>query len=160
MNKLFDEIFPKYLKEDLYNYFFKEIPQSNFGPVFNSTIVCGGGRKREAVMDILAKQQLKAKEAIAVGDSITDIQMLEYIHKNGGTSISFNGNQHSLSPASIAYSGRSIEPLVQLIKHSSNPLKFVKKLDIKKMAKNESYFNIIQGLSRDEFGALLALQKK
>lgn len=164
---LFDEIFPKYLKEgllavkeDLYNYFFKEIPLSDFGPIFNSTIVCGGGRKQEAVKEILTDNRLKATEAIAIGDSITDIQMLEYIHNNGGIAVSFNGNQHSLKPATIAYTGRSIEPLIQLFKHFPDTKNYVRKLNEKIMAKTESYFNIVQGLSEEEFETILKLQKK
>jgi energy-converting hydrogenase A subunit R len=170
LGKLFDDIFPRYLKsgldevkDELDEYFFKEIPKSVFSPVFNSTIVCGGGRKREAVIELLECHDLSPKDAFAVGDSITDIQMLDYVNKNGGAAISFNGNEHSLRPANIAYSGRSIFPLRRLLKVFPDTLNYLSKVtkeDKELAAKNEEFIDLTTNISEEEFQRILTLQKK
>ena len=170
LNKLFDDIFPRFLKDgltavkkDLDKYFFKEIPKSAFGPVFESTIVCGGGRKKSNVIDILQEYSCEPDEAFAVGDSITDIQMLDFIRKNGGTAISFNGNIHSLTPASIAYSGKSILPLKKLIEVFPETKEFISSFteeEKQNMIKSEENFHLVEGLLEEEFDILLKLQKK
>ncbi|MFW9922041.1 MAG: HAD family hydrolase [Candidatus Thorarchaeota archaeon] len=169
LDELFDEIFPRYLKDgltevknDLDNFFFKKIPQSNFEPVFSSTIVCGGGRKREAVIEILKQNNLTASEAIAIGDSITDTQMLDYVRKAKGIAVSFNGNQHSLKPANIAYSGKSIYPLKQLFTSYPNSKQWVteKKDNEKEMEKKQEFFYMIEGITEEELQKIVILQKK
>ncbi len=170
LNLLFDDIFPNFLKnglaevkKDLDRFFFKEIPKSSFGPIFEETIVCGGGRKKENVIDILQEYSCEPDEAIAVGDSITDIQMLDFIRKNGGTAISFNGNIHSLKPASIAYSGKSILPLKKLIDVFPETKEFILNFadeEKQQMITNEENFHLVEGLSEEKFNKLLSLQKK
>ncbi|HUU78628.1 MAG TPA: HAD family hydrolase [candidate division Zixibacteria bacterium] len=164
---LFDDIFPRYLQEGLQNvkkdldqFFFKEIPNSNLGPIFESTIVCGGGRKRESVIEILKEHSSDVKQAIAVGDSITDIQMLEYVKDGGGTAISFNGNLHSLKPASIAFSGNSILPLKEIFENFPKSLEHIKNLDIEKQSNKEENFHLVQGITKEDFEKVLLLQKK
>ncbi|HUT82502.1 MAG TPA: HAD family hydrolase [Candidatus Bathyarchaeia archaeon] len=170
LNQLFDDIFPRYLKDglsevkkDLDKFFFDTIPNSEFGPIFKSTIVCGGGRKKANVIELLEKHNIDASEAIAVGDSITDIQMLEFIRKNGGTAISFNGNNYSLNSSTIAYSGRSIFPLKKLFKVFPKTTDFIKHLSAKErnqMATNEEFLDIIDTNSPEDFKRILELQKK
>ncbi|MBN1329135.1 MAG: HAD hydrolase family protein [Candidatus Heimdallarchaeota archaeon] len=170
LDQLFDDIFPRYVtgglkevKKDLDKFFFEIIPKSEFGPIFNSTIVCGGGRKRANVIELLEKHNKIASEAIAIGDSITDIQMLEFIRDNGGIAISFNGNTHSLNSSTIAYSGRSIYPLKKLFKAFPKTIDFVKQLTAKEknqMATHEEFLDIIDTNSLDDFNRILELQKK
>jgi energy-converting hydrogenase A subunit R len=167
---LFDDIFPRYLKDgmdevkkDLDKFFFQDIPKSNFGPVFNSTIVCGGGRKRENVISILEKHNWKASDAIAIGDSITDIQMLEYIRDNGGTGISFNGNKYSLEPSTIALSGKSIFLLTKLFDAFPKTKEYILNLsesEKNKLEKNEAFFDITENITSKEFDRILLMQKK
>jgi energy-converting hydrogenase A subunit R len=167
---LFNDIFPRYLKDgmaevkkDLDKFFFQDIPKSKFGSIFNSTIVCGGGRKRENVIEILEKHNWKANESIAIGDSITDTQMLEYVRDNGGTAVSFNGNEHSLRPATIAFSGKSILPLRKLFDSFPKTKQFIKQLtaDEKKgMKEREEFFDLVENVSSEEFERILKLQKK
>ncbi len=167
LKPLFEDIFPRYLKEgmekvkkDLDKYFFEVIPKSEFGPIFESTIVCGGGRKRENAIEILEKHNLEASDSIAVGDSITDIQMLEYIRDNGGTVVSFNGNEYSLRPSTIAYSGLSISPLIELFKIFPETKDLVTNLSRDEMEKKEEFFDISEKISEEEFDRILQLQKK
>lgn len=167
---LFDDIFPRYLKDgmaevkkDLDKYFFLDIPKSDFGPIFNSTIVCGGGRKRENVISILEKHNWKASDSIAIGDSITDIQMLDYVKDNGGTAISFNGNEYSLKPSTIALSGKSILPLKKLFESFPKTEEYLQQQSIsekKIMEEKEEFFDITRDITSEEFDRILQLQKK
>ena len=167
LTPLFEDIFPRYLKDgmkdvkkDLDKFFFSDIPKSNFGMVFNSTVVCGGGRKRESVIEILEEHKLKASDSITIGDSITDIQMLEYVRDNGGTGVSFNGNEYSLRPSMIAYSGKSIFPLTELISAFPNTSEFVSSLSKEDMSKKEEFFDVSLDINEEEFQRILLLQKK
>ncbi|MCK5185054.1 MAG: HAD hydrolase family protein [Candidatus Heimdallarchaeota archaeon] len=167
LTPLLEDIFPRYLvdgmtevKEDLDKFFFTDIPKSDFGAVFDSTIVCGGGRKRESVIEILEEHELEASDSIAIGDSITDIQMLEYVRDNGGTGVSFNGNEYSLRPSMIAYSGKSIYPLTELIQAFPKTKEFVSNLSKEEMSKNEEFFDVSLEINEEEFQRILILQKK
>ncbi len=167
LTPLLEDIFPRYLvdgmtgvKKDLDKFFFTDIPKSDFGAVFDSTIVCGGGRKRESVIEILEEHELEASDSIAIGDSITDIQMLEYVRDNGGTGVSFNGNEFSLRPSMIAYSGKSIYPLTELIKAFPKTKEFVSNFSKEEMSKNEEFFDVSLDVNEAEFQRILLLQKK
>jgi len=167
LTPLLEDIFPRYLvdgmtgvKKDLDKFFFTDIPKSDFGAVFDSTIVCGGGRKRESVIEILEEHELEASDSIAIGDSITDIQMLEYVRDNGGTGVSFNGNEYSLRPSMIAYSGKSIYPLTELIKAFPKTKEFVSNFSKEEMSKNEEFFDVSLDVNEAEFQRILLLQKK
>lgn len=62
----------------------------------------GGIGKREAILDIIEKNNYKTENIMYSGDSITDKEALEYVKDNDGISISFNGNIHSIKSASIS----------------------------------------------------------
>ncbi|MGC9781182.1 MAG: hypothetical protein HZR80_18210 [Candidatus Heimdallarchaeota archaeon] len=168
LEPLFEDIFPRYLEEGLTavkrsldRFFFQEIPKSAFGPIFKSTIVCGSGRKREEVVAILHAHSLSASEVFAVGDSITDIQMLEYVRANEGMAVSFNGNDYSLKSSSIAFSGESIYPLKQIIEAFPKTKEFVQKFPRGKDQQQEEFFlNLVEGIPKKDYDRILALQKK
>lgn len=167
LTPLLEDIFPRYLKDgmtevkkDLDKFFFTDIPKSDFGAVFDSTIVCGGGRKRESVIEILEEYELEVSDSIAIGDSITDIQMLEYVRDNGGVGVSFNGNEFSLRPSMIAYSGKSIYPLTKLIQAFPKTKEFVSNLSNEEMSENEEFFDVSLDITEEEFQRILLLQKK
>lgn len=62
----------------------------------------GGIGKKEAILDIIEKNEYEAANLMYTGDSITDCEALEYAKDNQGISISFNGNIHSISSAAIS----------------------------------------------------------
>jgi len=68
----------------------------------NQVKVRGGIRKENAVEDISRRTGTAISEMIVLGDSITDINMLERVRDEGGIAISFNGNKFSLKRANIA----------------------------------------------------------
>lgn len=167
LSQLIEEIFPKFLenglkdvKDDLDKYFFETIPKSSFGPLFQATIVCGGDRKRMNVKEILAQNEYSPKEAIAVGDSITDIQMLEFINENGGIAVSFNGNEFSLKPANISFSSPSLLPLKGLIESLPESKGYIERFNHLASKDGEGFFHLLKNVSPKEFEVILSLQKK
>lgn len=93
------------LKEEidgLNKIFFEDIPKMDIFNLMDSVKTVGGKGKQIAVEEILNKLDTDPIKAIYIGDSITDVEPLKYIHENGGISISFNGNEYSLSVAEIA----------------------------------------------------------
>ncbi|MFX1420571.1 MAG: HAD hydrolase family protein [Promethearchaeota archaeon] len=110
VNILIKEIFDKYLKnnknldyviEDLDNFFWRT-QNSNYIKIMNQIKVRGGKRKELAVEEISRLTDFPISEMIAVGDSITDINMLQRVKDEGGIALSFNGNRFSCERANVA----------------------------------------------------------
>jgi energy-converting hydrogenase A subunit R len=92
--------------EDLHHFFWKG-NNSGYIKAMKRIEVRGGERKESAIEEISQKEEVSLSEMIAIGDSITDINMLERIKKENGISISFNGNRFSIKKANIAITATS-----------------------------------------------------
>ncbi|GAJ02257.1 unnamed protein product [marine sediment metagenome] len=68
----------------------------------NKVQVRGGIRKELAVEAISKKTKAPISEIVALGDSITDINMLQRLKDEGGVAVSFNGNRFTVGRANIA----------------------------------------------------------
>lgn len=68
----------------------------------------GGRRKLVALRTILLAHHLTLKEAVAVGDSITDWPMLQAVNQEGGLAIAFNANKYALPHASLGLASTHI----------------------------------------------------
>jgi len=110
VNILVREIFQKYLNnnkeldsviEDLNTFFWKG-EESDYVKIMNHVQVRGGKRKELAVEDISKRTGVNISNMIALGDSITDINMLQRLKDENGLSISFNGNRYTAERANIA----------------------------------------------------------
>lgn len=82
--------------------FFEEIPQMEAGKLLNSVETVGGEGKKLAVQDIVKKTGIAASKVMYVGDSITDVEPLQFARENNGLAISFNGNEYAIRQAEIA----------------------------------------------------------
>lgn len=100
----------KAVKKELDAFFWKRMPQE-----YMRTKVCGGQRKMDVVKKVSKEHGVKISEVMAVGDSITDINMLEGVKKAGGIAVSFNGNQFSAPKANLAVSSLSLMSLRPII---------------------------------------------
>ena len=107
---LLNAIFQKYLDnnkglnsiiEDLNDFFWRG-KESDYVKAMNLVNVRGGKRKESAVEDISHRTNTPISDMIALGDSITDINMLQRLTDEGGIAVSFNGNRFSLKRANIA----------------------------------------------------------
>ena len=86
----------------LYDIFFNEFPKLEINKYIESVKTVGGKGKQIAVEDIVERFGLESGSIIYMGDSITDVEPLQYTRDNGGLSVSFNGNEYPLNVAEIA----------------------------------------------------------
>ena len=82
--------------------FFTQIAQMGIYDEIKKVEVVGGLGKKLAIDRIIERDEIDANEILYIGDSITDVEPLEFARKNNGISISFNGNEYPLKVAEIA----------------------------------------------------------
>ncbi|WP_458455885.1 hypothetical protein [Methanobrevibacter sp.] len=82
--------------------FFNEIVNMGFYEGIRDVDVVGGQGKKLAINEIIRRDGIDADEILYIGDSITDVEPLDFARKNNGVSISFNGNEYPLKVAEIA----------------------------------------------------------
>ena len=82
--------------------FFNQIKKMGFYENIKDVEVVGGQGKKLAIDEIIKRDNINVGEILYIGDSITDVEPLEFAHKNNGVSISFNGNEYPLKVAEIA----------------------------------------------------------
>ncbi len=82
--------------------FFSEIPEMGIYENIRDINVVGGEGKKLAIDEIIERDNINVAEILYIGDSITDVEPLEFARKNNGISISFNGNEYPLRVAEIA----------------------------------------------------------
>lgn len=107
---LVKNIFQKFLTNDKklstvienLNEFFWSKRESDYIKAMNQVQVRGGLRKELAVEQISEKTNVPISEIIALGDSITDINMLQRLKDESGIAVSFNGNRFTVKRANIA----------------------------------------------------------
>ncbi|MDR2830661.1 MAG: HAD hydrolase family protein [Methanobrevibacter sp.] len=82
--------------------FFEEIPKLNIGRISENIVTVGGLGKKIAINKIMAREDLTGKGLMYVGDSITDVESLQFVRESEGLSVSFNGNESALKESEIA----------------------------------------------------------
>ncbi|MBW4257335.1 hypothetical protein KTG15_06470 [Methanobacterium sp. YSL] len=88
--------------DNLERIFWDELPRMDIGSIIDEVKTVGGEGKKEAVLDIMAKNSFQACDLMYVGDSITDVEPLNFAREEGGVAVSFNGNEFALDNSSIA----------------------------------------------------------
>ena len=82
--------------------FFTQIPEMGIYDEIRKIEVVGGPGKKSAIDRIIEKDGINVDEMLYIGDSITDVEPLEFARRSNGISISFNGNEYPLKVAEIA----------------------------------------------------------
>ena len=82
--------------------FFTQIPKMGIYEMLREIEVVGGEGKKLAIDKIIERDNINVEEMLYIGDSITDVEPVEFARKNNGISISFNGNEYPLKVAEIA----------------------------------------------------------
>ena len=82
--------------------FFAQITKMGIYGNIKEIEVVGGQGKKLAIDDIIERDGIDINEILYIGDSITDVEPLDFARKNDGVSISFNGNEYPLKVAEIA----------------------------------------------------------
>ncbi len=94
------------IRERLDRFFWEELPGMPVYEKMRNIKPCGGRRKVDALLRFAKDTPLE--EICAVGDSITDIRMLEFVRDGGGLSVAFNANEYALPFSNLALASRSI----------------------------------------------------
>ncbi len=103
INKFKQEILDNPEDYDLFDdIFFSQIPKMSIYETIEKINVVGGQGKKLAIDEIIKRDGIDVGEILYIGDSITDVEPLEFARKNNGISISFNGNEYPLKVAEIA----------------------------------------------------------
>lgn len=79
--------------------------------------VVGGRRKVDALKRFMQSVNVSPEKTVCIGDSITDFRMLDYINKNGGLAIVFNGNEYSIPYGTLAVASDTLEAVIQPIEN-------------------------------------------
>lgn len=82
--------------------FFNQITKMGIYEKIKEINVVGGKGKKLAIDEIIERDNINVNEILYIGDSITDVEPLEFARKHNGISISFNGNEYPLKVAEIA----------------------------------------------------------
>ncbi len=82
--------------------FWDEISQMQSGRMLEEVNPVGGFEKADAVERIAKKVNSNLCNVVYFGDSITDVQCFQLIRRNGGLTVSFNGNSYAVREAEVA----------------------------------------------------------
>lgn len=88
--------------DEIRDIFTNKISKMSIGDQINGICPVGGMGKLSALKEIIEKNNSSPEKVFYAGDSITDVEVLEYLKKNGGVAVSFNGNEFALKAADIA----------------------------------------------------------
>jgi energy-converting hydrogenase A subunit R len=83
--------------------FWGEIPTMKSGRMLREVNPVGGTEKARAVQNIIKMMGCGLDRVMYIGDSITDVQALKLVRKNGGLAVSFNGNCYSVRESDVAF---------------------------------------------------------
>lgn len=106
---------PEQLKRYLDAFFLQNLPESGYGNPLERTPIVGGKIKAKIVRTIADELGVPLSRVIAVGDSITDAEMLKAIREKGGLAVAFNANEHALREANVAFASPDLRYLLPLI---------------------------------------------
>jgi len=96
--------------------FFEEITSMSCKALLDEVRPVRGEDKKRAVEKVINNNKIEPGDAAYVGDSITDKEALRFIKKEGGVSISFNGNVYALREAEFACISSHTYPLFLVLK--------------------------------------------
>jgi len=82
--------------------FWEEIDKMEISRIFREINPVGGSEKAQAVQSIATGLGKGLSDVMYVGDSITDVSAFQLVRKEGGLTVSFNGNEYAVREAEIA----------------------------------------------------------
>lgn len=94
---------------------FETLSQMQSGRLMEAVVPVGGEEKAKIVNSIVAETDCGFHRTIYVGDSITDVEALKLVDREGGLSISFNGNRYAVESAQVAVITEKAEAMKPLV---------------------------------------------
>lgn len=148
------------IKELLDKFYYSDLLRTELGKELNKLKIMGGARKVQALESFAEKSNIKPTEVVAVGDSITDYKMLEFVRKNNGLAIVFNGNEYALPYGTVGVASTtltSLMPILDLWKKGglNNIFHFIRNYN---SHEEPPYYHILQ--TRRELKDIIEVHKK
>jgi energy-converting hydrogenase A subunit R len=81
--------------------FWEKIVQMEAGRVLREIQPVGGPEKARALRAVARRTQIPLAQTIYVGDSITDVEALVVVRREGGLAVAFNANSYALRAAQV-----------------------------------------------------------
>ena len=103
------------LKKELDEFYLKKLPSLQIYQKLRMVRVVGGRRKVEALKNFMSRFDVGPSRVACIGDSITDFRMLDYINREGGLAIVFNGNEYSLPYGTVGVASDTLEAVIPVI---------------------------------------------
>jgi len=104
------------IEKKLDDFFWEKLPATGIGEVIKEVKPVGGGRKKEALKKFADKHAQALSGWVAIGDSITDSNMLKAVDVAGGLAVAFNGNNFALPFATMSLASTDIGELQGVFK--------------------------------------------
>jgi len=99
------------MKQYLDSLYWQILPQTRWGRIIGQVKPVGGRRKVEALDNFSTTMRESLSGWTIVGDSITDLKMLQAVNKAGGLAIAFNANEYSLKYATMSLASVRLDDL-------------------------------------------------
>jgi len=99
--------------------FWDTIPKMKSGEILDEVDPRGGWKKAETIKEIVGRLSGDLTDTMYIGDSITDVESLELVRRNGGLAVSFNGNEYAVRKAEIAVFSESTA-ITSVLAHAFN----------------------------------------
>jgi energy-converting hydrogenase A subunit R len=147
------------VKMRLDRFFWGNLPKMPVGRVMEEMEVVGGQRKVDAAKRIAEKHDLNLSDIIVVGDSITDLKMLDAVNKAGGLSVAFNGNKYAIPKATMGLATTNMLDLLNILVHwkdGGREAAVAAFADVK--VKREPYIHVL--INRDNYDDVVDVHKK
>lgn len=99
------EDFPKEMQQTvrrLDEIFWEKMSSMDVRKILIEVNPVGGTEKAAAVKDIVSRLKISLRNAMYVGDSITDVEAFKLVREGGGLTVSFNGNNYAVREAEVA----------------------------------------------------------
>jgi energy-converting hydrogenase A subunit R len=104
------------VKKTLDSFYWEKLPATDIGTAITQVKPVGGRRKVAALNKFAEAQNQPLLQWAVVGDSITDVRMLQAVEEVGGLAIAFNANEYALPAATMSLASTSINDLREVLR--------------------------------------------
>ncbi len=104
------------VKKTLDSFYWEKLPATGIGTAIQEVKPVGGRRKVAALNKFAEANSQPLSQWAVVGDSITDVRMLQAVNEAGGLAIAFNANEYALPPATMSLASTSIDDLREVLR--------------------------------------------
>ncbi|MCK4245493.1 MAG: HAD hydrolase family protein, partial [Candidatus Omnitrophica bacterium] len=145
--------------------FYRQVQKTKIGrEILQKMVVMGGIRKVRAIEDIAVRNGISLKDAVVVGDSITDYKMLGAVNSAEGLSIAFNANEYALPYGTVGLATTDMQDLWLILKAwiyggREEVKRVVLQKEEEQTSNNKSYYHWLDGKNSEELARVLEIHR-